>query len=409
MSGKCGIWRRARPHDVPDAVVTQPIIPVRVVTLAQADLSLSHLEGAMSSDEEKESGYPVTVQYCGGELFQCSHVFSALLPDTPEMAARTVAAGRAAATGLCTQRCSHPHFSCFAPAVCGLPPEYCQWGEDFERCKPWLRENCPELYPEVFGSEVDEVTDGVEGLAVGEASSGAGSKSGGSGEKKTKKAKKSGKKGKGEPKVLISRKDRNKRKYVTIVAGLEDFPGIKMKQASKALGKKFSCGASVSNTATGGKEIDIQGDVQYDLPAILVEKFDVRRSCRAPDELVYRHVSHLYRLCLCRSRRTVFSTWRAPRQCALLRNSRLIHSRAIQASCVDLRVQSVDEVLEILNKPVSTSHNLRSRDHTPVPNEGKSRRPSLHVSGTIPNRNYRLVAMRIHDAAKRPTKSDSPS
>jgi hypothetical protein len=35
--------------------------------------------------------------------------------------------------------------------VCGLPPEYCEFGPDFEKCKPWIQANCPSVYPELFG------------------------------------------------------------------------------------------------------------------------------------------------------------------------------------------------------------------------------------------------------------------
>jgi hypothetical protein len=31
--------------------------------------------------------------------------------------------------------------------VCSLPAEYCEFGPDFEKCKPWLVKNAPELYP----------------------------------------------------------------------------------------------------------------------------------------------------------------------------------------------------------------------------------------------------------------------
>lgn len=34
-------------------------------------------------------------------------------------------------------------------AVCSLPAEYCEFGPDFEKCKPWLIQNAPELYPDL--------------------------------------------------------------------------------------------------------------------------------------------------------------------------------------------------------------------------------------------------------------------
>lgn len=34
-------------------------------------------------------------------------------------------------------------------AVCSLPAEYCEFGADFEACKPWILQNAPELYPDL--------------------------------------------------------------------------------------------------------------------------------------------------------------------------------------------------------------------------------------------------------------------
>lgn len=43
--------------------------------------------------------------------------------------------------------------------VCGLPPEYCEFGSKFDLCKPWLKENHLDLYPDLAELEVtDEMT-----------------------------------------------------------------------------------------------------------------------------------------------------------------------------------------------------------------------------------------------------------
>ena len=34
--------------------------------------------------------------------------------------------------------------------TCSLPAEYCEFGSDFEKCKPWLIKNAPELYPDLL-------------------------------------------------------------------------------------------------------------------------------------------------------------------------------------------------------------------------------------------------------------------
>lgn len=60
-------------------------------------------------------------------------------------------------------------------------------------------------------------------------------------------------------KVLIKRVERNKRKYVTAVSGLEAH-GLDLKKVAKEFGKKFATGSSVTKTASGGEEVVVQGD-----------------------------------------------------------------------------------------------------------------------------------------------------
>jgi len=36
--------------------------------------------------------------------------------------------------------------------VCGLPPEYCEYGTSFDKCIPWLKQNVPDIekiYPQL--------------------------------------------------------------------------------------------------------------------------------------------------------------------------------------------------------------------------------------------------------------------
>ncbi|KAJ4522584.1 Translation machinery-associated protein 22 [Exophiala dermatitidis] len=77
---------------------------------------------------------------------------------------------------------------------------------------------------------------------------------------------------KAEAIVLIKRVERNKRKYVTVVSGLEEH-GLDLKKVAKELGKKFATGSSVTKTAAGGEEITVQGDVSDDLYDWLLEKY----------------------------------------------------------------------------------------------------------------------------------------
>jgi translation initiation factor 1 (eIF-1/SUI1) len=50
---------------------------------------------------------------------------------------------------------------------------------------------------------------------------------------------------------------------------------LKIKDAARVFGKKFSSGSSVSESATGAKEVVIQGDVMFELPALLMQEFKV--------------------------------------------------------------------------------------------------------------------------------------
>lgn len=77
---------------------------------------------------------------------------------------------------------------------------------------------------------------------------------------------------KAEAMVLIKRVERNKRKYVTVLSGIEAH-GLDLKKVAKELGKKFATGSSVTKTAAGGEEITVQGDVSDDLYDWLTETY----------------------------------------------------------------------------------------------------------------------------------------
>jgi density-regulated protein len=72
--------------------------------------------------------------------------------------------------------------------------------------------------------------------------------------------------------VTIKRVERNKRKYVTAVSGLEAF-GLENKKMAKEMGKKFATGASVTKVPSGGEEIVVQGDVSEEIEEWLLEKY----------------------------------------------------------------------------------------------------------------------------------------
>lgn len=74
-------------------------------------------------------------------------------------------------------------------------------------------------------------------------------------------------------KILIKRVERNKRKYVTAVSGLEAH-GLDLKKVAKDFGKKFATGSSVTKTASGTDEIVVQGDLSDEIYDWITETYE---------------------------------------------------------------------------------------------------------------------------------------
>ncbi|KAM1178685.1 hypothetical protein ACFX13_018281 [Malus domestica] len=157
-------------------------------------------------------------------------------------------------------------------AVCSLPAENCEFGPDFEKCKPWLIQNAPDLYPDLVkeanAKETDKVANQLQSTGI---SSGGGDGAASSAPKEEVKRLPGGKiKKKDKQEVTIEKVTRNKRKCITTVKGLELF-GVKLSDASKKLGKKFATGASVVKGPTEKDQIDVQGDIAYDIVEFITD------------------------------------------------------------------------------------------------------------------------------------------
>lgn len=144
--------------------------------------------------------------------------------------------------------------------VCSYPFEFCEYSTTFEQCKLWWVTHHPAYLADMLESlgldDIDDAKSKVSKRAMQAA-------------RKKERKKESVKRA-----VLITRAQRNKRKYITVVSGLETLE-ITLKEAAKYLGKKFACGSAVSKTPEGGKEIVIQGDVSYDVAEALNKKYKV--------------------------------------------------------------------------------------------------------------------------------------
>ncbi|KAE9407692.1 density-regulated protein DRP1, partial [Gymnopus androsaceus JB14] len=140
--------------------------------------------------------------------------------------------------------------------VCSFPLEYCEFGASLTRCKEWLHDNHLEAYNKYYSEEALQAKIGTLSL-----------------EAQTKLEKDTAKKeAKAEAKadaalkkkmasqITIKRIERNKRKHVTSIHGLEAF-GIDLKKAAKQFASKFATGASVTKNPQGLEEIVVQGDV----------------------------------------------------------------------------------------------------------------------------------------------------
>ncbi|GMJ07620.1 hypothetical protein like AT5G11900 [Hibiscus trionum] len=164
-------------------------------------------------------------------------------------------------------------------SICSLPAEYCEFGPDFEKCKPWLINNAPELYPDLLKEasekEAEKVSEQLQSIGVSSSADGAASSArpGNALSSKQEDVKRlpGGKiKKKEKQEVVIEKVVRNRRKCITIVKGLDLF-GIKLSDASKKLGKKFATGASVVKGPTEKEQIDVQGDISYDIVEYITE------------------------------------------------------------------------------------------------------------------------------------------
>ncbi|EIM88624.1 density-regulated protein DRP1 [Stereum hirsutum FP-91666 SS1] len=150
--------------------------------------------------------------------------------------------------------------------VCTFPPEYCEFGSSFTRCKEWLESEHPDLYQKYYSDEALQSKLGTLSLEAQSKLEKDTAKKEAKAEAKADAAKKK----KMASQVQIKRIERNKRKYVTAVHGLEAFD-VDLKKASKLFAQRFATGASVTKNAAGFDEIVVQGDVSQEIYDMIEE------------------------------------------------------------------------------------------------------------------------------------------
>jgi len=154
--------------------------------------------------------------------------------------------------------------------VCTLPPEYCEFGGTTKKCEEWLKANHPDLHQKIYSQDA-ALAAGVATLSVAaqeRAEKDAAKKAAKASAAEEREAEK-----RATSKVLIKRIERNKRKYVTAVQGLELF-NMDLKKVAKDFGKKFATGASVTKIPGGGEEITLQGDLTGEIEDYLMEAYE---------------------------------------------------------------------------------------------------------------------------------------
>lgn len=149
-------------------------------------------------------------------------------------------------------------------SICSLPPDFCQYGPCWDRCKPLCMEKFPYYYPDLVGGDLGEAKKKAD---VAEDKSKTKQLPGGK-EKRSK-----------SPRVVIKKLTRGGRKCITSIAGLEGF-GVKPEVAAKLFKKKFACGSAPVKGEPGQPDtVDIQGDFEEEVIDLIVENFkEVARS-----------------------------------------------------------------------------------------------------------------------------------
>eukprot|EP01103_Thecamoeba_quadrilineata_P012277 TRINITY_DN3128_c0_g1_i1.p1 TRINITY_DN3128_c0_g1~~TRINITY_DN3128_c0_g1_i1.p1 ORF type:complete len:215 (-),score=49.01 TRINITY_DN3128_c0_g1_i1:53-619(-) len=161
--------------------------------------------------------------------------------------------------------------------VCGLPSEYCDFGPSPDKCEAHHKENSSKVSNTTSTSSDSKISlqKTEENLAELTLTDKEEKKPSAKPKNDEVKLLPGGKvKKKEEPMIYVSTVQRNKRKYVTVVQGLESF-GIKQKDATKIFANKFSCGAAVVKGPDNVEKIDVQGDVKDEIMELIVAQWKV--------------------------------------------------------------------------------------------------------------------------------------
>jgi len=162
-----------------------------------------------------------------------------------------------------------PPVQMFYCGVCTFPPEYCEFGNSLSKCKEWLQAQRSDLYERYYSDEAIKAKLGTISQAAQSKLEEDTAKKEAKAEAKADAARKK----KLASQIVIKRIERNKRKYITSVRGLEAF-GVDLKKAAKLFAQRFATGGSVTKNAAGIDEIVVQGDVSQEIYDMIAEAND---------------------------------------------------------------------------------------------------------------------------------------
>jgi len=157
--------------------------------------------------------------------------------------------------------------------VCGMPPEFCEYGPSPAKCfseHPELHEGVEP--PEPSAKEVKKAAaEEAEAKAAEEAKV---KTEGGETAAAAAAAPTKGKKKEKEKEITMTVAQRSKRKFITTIVGLDLFD-VKLAEISKLFSKRFACGSTVAKNASMKDVVEVQGDVCTEVAEILVSKYNI--------------------------------------------------------------------------------------------------------------------------------------
>ncbi|KAJ1945563.1 Translation machinery-associated protein 22 [Linderina pennispora] len=149
-----------------------------------------------------------------------------------------------------------------------MPPEYCEFSAAKKKCQEWLSSKYPEEHERLYGDAAITEKLAQTNLSEDKAAKEAARMEKAMSKEEARMARELEKKM--SSRVVIKRVERNKRKCVTSVQGLEIF-SVDLKKTAKNFANHFACGGSVSKNPQGQDEIVVQGDFSDEILELILK------------------------------------------------------------------------------------------------------------------------------------------